>query len=161
MFTEYSNLPEDSRIWVYQADRAFSIEEVEYICAKAILFIDSWTRHGEDLKGSFTLKYNQFFVLGVDESFNAVSGCAIDASVRFIKELEDELRIDLMNKMNVSFKKQDSIKVVKLPTFQELAKAAKVTAETVVFNNMVATKKDFETNWEVTADKSWHQRFLV
>ncbi|WNW01951.1 ABC transporter ATPase [Tenacibaculum sp. HL-MS23] len=161
MFTEYNNLPSNSRVWVYQADREFSIEEVEYICAKAILFIDNWTRHGDDLKGSFTIKYNQFLVLGVDEGFNNVSGCSIDSSVHFVQELEKELRIDLMNKMNVSFKDGDNINVVKLADFQQLAKDKKITSKTIVFNNMIDTKADFETNWEVTADKSWHKRFLV
>ncbi|MDO6744710.1 ABC transporter ATPase [Tenacibaculum soleae] len=161
MFTEYNNLPNNSRVWIYQADREFTVEEVEYICAKAILFIDNWTRHGDDLKGSFTIKYNQFLVLGVDEGFNNVSGCSIDSSVRFIQELEKELRIDLMNKMNVSFKDGENINVVKLPDFQQLIKDKKITSKTTVFNNMVNTKEDFETNWEVTADKSWHKRFLV
>jgi hypothetical protein len=161
MFTEYTNLPKDSRVWVYQADREFSIEEIEYICAKAILFIDDWTRHGDDLKGSFTIKYNQFLVLAVDESFNNVSGCSIDSSVRFVQELEKELRVDLMNKMNVSFKDGENINIVKLSDFQQFAKEKKITSDTIVFNNMIDTKEDFETNWEVTADKSWHKRFLV
>mgnify|MGYP000439304988 FL=1 len=161
MFTEYNNLPNNSRVWIYQADREFSIEEVEYICAKAILFIDNWTRHGDDLKGSFTIKYNQFLVLGVDEGFNNVSGCSIDSSVRFIQELEKELRIDLMNKMNVSFKDGENINVVKLPDFQQLIKDKKITSKTTEINNMVNTKEDFENNWEVNADKSWHKRFLV
>ena len=161
MFTEYTNLPNNSRVWIYQSDREFSIEEIEYISAKALLFIDQWTRHGDDLKGSFTIKYNQFLVLAVDEGFNNVSGCSIDASVRFVQELEKELQLDLMNKMNVSFKDGDTINIVKLSDFQQFAKDKKITAETVVFNNMVNTKEDFETKWEVTANQSWHSRFLV
>lgn len=161
MFTEYNNLPNNSRVWIYQADREFSIEEIEFISAKAILFIDNWTRHGDDLKGSFTIKYNQFLVLMVDESFNNVSGCSIDASVRFVQELEKELKIDLMNKMNISFKDGENINIVKLSEFQQYAKEKKITASTVVFNNMINTKEDFENNWEVTVDKSWHKRFLV
>lgn len=161
MFTEYNNLPNNSRVWIYQADREFTVEEIEYICAKAILFIDNWTRHGDDLKGSFTIKYNQFLILGVDEGFNNVSGCSIDSSVRFVQELEKEIKVDLMNKMNVTFKSGDNINVVKLHEFQQFAKEQKITSNTVVFNNMVNTKEDFETNWEVTADKSWHKRFLV
>ena len=161
MFTEYTNLPANSRVWIYQSERQFTIEEVEYICAKAILFIDNWTRHGDDLKGSFTIEYNQFLVLAVDENFNNVSGCSIDSSVRFIQELEKELKLDLMNKMNVSFKDGENINVIKLSEFQEFVKEKKITASTVVFNNMVNTKEDFETKWEVTADKSWHKRFLI
>lgn len=161
MFTEFNNLPDSSRVWIYQADRILSQEEVELISAKAILFIDQWTRHGEDLKGSFTIKYNQFLVLAIDESFNSASGCSIDASVRFIKSLEEELNVDFMDKMNVSFKDGDNINIVKLPDFQKYAKEQKITSSTVVFNNMIATKEDFATKWEVKADQSWHQRFLV
>lgn len=161
MFTEYKNLPSNSRVWIYQSDREFSIEEIEHISAKALLFIDQWTRHGDDLKGSFTIKYNQFLVLAVDEGFNNVSGCSIDASVRFVQELEKELQLDLMNKMNISFKDGDNINIVKLADFQQFAKEKKITSETIVFNNMINTKEDFETKWEVPAKLSWHKRFLV
>ncbi len=161
MFTDYKNLPDTARVWVYQADRYLTIEEVEYISAKAIIFIDSWTRHGDDLRGSFTIKYNQFLVLALDESFNNASGCSIDSSVRFIKEVEQELKIDLMDKMNVSFKDGENVNIVKLPQFQEFAVAKKITPETIVFNNMVNTKHDFENKWEIPANESWHSRFLA
>ena len=146
MFTAYKNLPNNSRVWIYQSDRGFTDIEVELISTKAIDFINQWTRHGDDLKGSFTIKYNQFLVLAVDESFNNVSGCSIDSSVRFIQGLEKELELDLMNKLNVSFKDNDNVNLVKLSDFQKFAKEQKITSETIVFNNMVDTKADFENN---------------
>jgi hypothetical protein len=66
-----------------------------------------------------------------------------------------------MDKMNVSFKENDAINLVKLADFKRFAKEQKVTSETIVFNNMVATKVDFENNWEIPAGESWHHRFLV
>ena len=161
MFTEYKNLPNNARVWIYQSDREFTSEEIEIVSVKAVDFINQWTRHGDDLKGSFTFKYNQFLLLAVDESFNTVSGCSIDSSVRFIQALEKELQLELMNKMNVTFKDNEHINLVKLADFQRYAKEQKVTLETIVFNNMVATKQDFENNWEVPARESWHKRFLV
>ena len=161
MFTEYKNLPNNSRVWIYQSDREFKEKEIAFISEKAEEFINQWTRHGDDLKGSFTIKYNQFLVLAVDESFNNVSGCSIDASVRFVKGLEHELKLDLMNKMNVTFKNNDTINLVNLAAFQKFAKDGKIGQETIVFNNMVNTKEDFENNWEVPAKKSWHKRFLI
>ena len=161
MFTAYKNLPSNSRIWIYQSDRAFTEEEIKKITEKATAFINQWTRHGDDLKGSFTIKYNQFLVLAVDENFNNVSGCSIDASVHFIQQLENELKVDLMDKMNITFKDNENINLVKLSDFQQFAKEKKITSETIVFNNMIQTKQDFESNWEVPADKSWHKRFLV
>jgi hypothetical protein len=161
MYTAYKNLPNNSRVWIYQSDREFSENEIKFIEEKAEDFINQWTRHGDDLKGSFTIKYNQFLVLAVDESFNNVSGCSIDSSVRFIQQLQNELQLDLMNKMNISFKDNNNINIVKLADFQRFAKEKKITTETIVFNNMVNTKEDFENNWEVSAKQSWHKRFLV
>ena len=43
---------------------------------------------------------------------------------------------------------------------KQFAKENKITSETIVFNNMVQTKQDFETDWEVPAKESWHKRFL-
>ncbi|WP_430929083.1 ABC transporter ATPase [Polaribacter marinivivus] len=161
MYTPYKNLPNNSRVWIYQSNREFTEKELEFISTKAEEFINSWTRHGDDLKGSFTIKYNQFLVLAVDESFNNVSGCSIDASVHFIQALEKELQLNLMDKMNVTFKNGNHINLVRLSDFQKFAKEHKITQETIVFNNMVATKEDFENSWEVTAKDSWHKRFLV
>jgi hypothetical protein len=161
MYTPYKNLPNNSRVWIYQSNREFTEKEIAFISTKAEEFINSWTRHGDDLKGSFTIKYNQFLVLAVDESFNNVSGCSIDASVHFIQALEKELQLNLMDKMNVTFKNGNHINLVRLSDFQKFAKEHKITQETIVFNNMVATKEDFENSWEVPAKDSWHKRFLV
>jgi hypothetical protein len=161
MYIPYNNLPNNSRIWIYQSNREFTKKEVEYISKKAQDFINQWTRHGDRLKGSFAIRYNHFLALAVDESFTTISGCSIDSSVRFVKELENELNLDLMNKMNVTFKDENRIFSVKLINFQQLVKQGRVTPETIVFNNMVSSKSDFESNWEIPAKDSWHKRFLV
>jgi len=161
MFTEYNNLPNNSRVWIYQSNREFSDKEVDFITKNATEFINNWTRHGDDLKGSFTIKYNQFLVLAVDENFNNVSGCSIDASVRFVQQLEQALQLDLMDKMNITFKDGDNVNLIKLSQFQEFVKSKKINEETIVFNNLIATKEDLENNWEVPAKQSWHKRFLV
>ena len=161
MFVDFNSLPDSARVWIYQSDREFTEEEVITINQKAVEFINGWTRHGDALKGSFTIEYNQFIILGLDETFNSASGCSIDASVRFVKEVEQTLSVDLMNKMNISFKDGDNINIVKLPDFQKFAKEQKITSDTIVFNNMVNTKLEVKTKWEVPAKDSWHSRFLA
>ena len=98
--------------------------------------------------------------LKIDENYNDVSGCSIDASVHIIKELQNEFQVDLLNKMNVSFKDGSNINTVSLKDFKEFAKQQKIKANTVVFNNMVISKTDFEHAWEVEASNSWHAKFL-
>jgi hypothetical protein len=100
-------------------------------------------------------------VVAVDENYQEVSGCSIDASVNLMKQFERKFSIDLTNKLNISFKDNNNINVVSMANFQHYAEQQKITSNTVVFNNMITNKADFEQNWEVTADKSWHKRFLV
>ena len=161
MFVKFENLPNHSRVWIYQSNRKFTTQEVEFISEKAILFTNQWTKHGSDLQGSFVIKYNQFLILAVDEGFNNVSGCSIDSSVRFVKELEKFMGVDMMNKMNISFKDDDHINIVTMSDFKEFIKSNKITSETIVFNNMISTKEELETQWEVSVNNSWHKRFLV
>jgi hypothetical protein len=161
MFVNYDLMPNDSRVWIYQSNREFNSDELVILRTKIQDFIAVWKRHGADLKASFVIKYNQFIVLLVDEKYNDVSGCSIDASVNLIKQLENHFEIDLTNKLNISFKDNVNVNIVSLSDFQNYVKQEKITSNTVVFNNMVTTKEEFENNWEVTAAKSWHKRFLI
>ena len=78
-----------------------------------------------------------------------------------MKELEKSLEVDMMNKMNISFKDDDDINIVKMSDFKEFTKSNKITSETIVFNNMILTIEELETKWEVSVNNSWHKRFLV
>ncbi len=160
MYVDFSLLPDNSRVWVYQADRSFSDEEVRQITEQLRLFVENWKRHGEDLKASFQIRYNQFIILAVDENVANVSGCSIDASVHIIQELQKKLEVDLLNKMNVTFKDGDNVNIVSLTAFKEFAKLNKITSNTLVFNNMIASKAELEASWEVKASESWHAKFL-
>ncbi|PCI07241.1 MAG: ABC transporter ATPase [Flavobacteriaceae bacterium] len=160
MIVPFNTLPTEARVWIYQANRELTETEIEEISKKAEVFIESWTRHGEDLKASYEIKYNQFLVLAVDESFNDVSGCSIDSSVRFIKSTEQSFGIDLMNKLNIAFKIGENINTVSLSAFQQYIKEEKIDGDTIVFNNMVQSVGEYQTNWEVPANQSWHQRFI-
>ena len=160
MIVHFDALPQDARVWIYQSNREFSDREVVQISDRIETFMATWKRHGDDLKTSYVIKYKQFIVFGVDENFNDVSGCSIDSSVHFIQEVEKEFGVDLMNKMNTAFKIGDNINITSLAGFQTFVKENKISAETIVFNNMVQTKVAFDSDWEVPANKSWHKRFF-
>lgn len=160
MFVPYNSMPDTSKVWVYQSDKEFSNSELEKVTHIIENFIHTWKRHGDDLKASFLIKYNRFVVLLVDESYHDISGCSIDASVNLIKEIENEFSLDLTNRLNITFKSGNNINLISLSDFQKYANQEKITAETLVFNNLVNNKKEFETIWETKASNSWHKRFL-
>ncbi|MGB0777292.1 MAG: ABC transporter ATPase [Flavobacteriaceae bacterium] len=160
MYVDYQMMPDNSRLWVYQSSREFNEEELPVIEKNLINFLNQWTKHGSDLKASFKIDYNRFVTLIVDENFNGVSGCSIDASVHFLKEMQEALGLDLMDKMTIVYKKDRVLLMAKLPEFSKLAKEGVIDKETIVFNNLVQTKLEKENNWEVPASASWHARYF-
>ncbi len=160
MYVDFKDLPETSRIWIYQSDKELEPKQIEDMRQVLKEFVDDWTRHGQDLKGSFDILHNHFIVIGVDESFNEVSGCSIDASTHVFKRFEEQFGIDLFNKLNTAFRSGNHINVVSLSDFQRFIREDRITRDTTVFNNMVQTKKDLIEAWEVPAEQSWHNRYF-
>jgi hypothetical protein len=160
MLVEFDKLPEESRVWIYQANRSFSEEELEEINFKLRKFLEAWTAHGKDLQASYSVKYKRFIVIGLNQNLNSATGCSIDASVHFIQELERDYNVDLMDKMNVSFKQGEFVAYKSLKDFKTMAKNRSVSKNTIVFNNLVTNITEFKENWEVPAKDSWHNRFI-
>jgi hypothetical protein len=160
MLVPFENLPDSSRVWIYQANRSFTNEELEEIQSRLDQFVTQWTAHGADLQAGYLIKYKRFIVLALDQQINAATGCSIDASVHFIQQLEKEFNVDLLDKMNVSYKQGEFIAYKSLTDFRKMAKQKAVSPKTIVFNNLVNNKAEFLSDWEVPASESWHKRFL-
>ncbi len=160
MLVDFNTLPNTARVWVYQASRTFSEIELSQIKEEVEAFIEEWTAHGADLKAGYEVKYKRFIVLAIDQSFNSASGCSIDASVHFIQTLEKKYDVLLLDKMNVSYKQGEFIAYKPLVDFKKMAKQKSVSANTIVFNNLVTNKLEYLEHWEVPASESWHSRFM-
>jgi len=160
MLVDFNILPEESRVWIYQANRSFTDQEISEIKEKLNIFIENWTAHGSDLQSGYTIEYKRFIVISLNQNLNTETGCSIDASVHFIQELEKDYNVDLMDKMNVSYKQGEFIAHKSLLDFKKMAKDKAVSKNTIVFNNLVTNIAEFKENWEVPASESWHSRFL-
>jgi hypothetical protein len=160
MLVDFEKLPLESRVWIYQCNRSFSDDEIVEIQAQLDNFITSWTAHGKGLESGYKIVYKRFIVIALNENLNNATGCSIDASVRFIQGLEEKYNVDLMDKMNVSYKQGDFIAYKPLKDFRKMARDKAVSRNTIVFNNLVTNIAEFNENWEVPASDSWHNRFL-
>ncbi|WP_294819990.1 ABC transporter ATPase [uncultured Flavobacterium sp.] len=160
MYVPFDTLPEESRIWIYQSDRKFSDAEMAEIEIALKSFLEEWTAHGAGLEASYQLKYNRFIIIAINQDTQAATGCSIDASVHFIQTLEQKYGVDLLDKMNVTFKNGEHIAYKPLIDFKKMAKDKSVSANTIVFNNLVNTVGEWQEYWEVPAGESWHSRFF-
>ena len=160
MYVPFESLPPDSKIWIYQSNRKFSDEEWAAIDTDLKVFVDSWAAHGTSLEASYQLQYNRFIILAVNPEVQMATGCSIDKSVEFIQGLEKKYEVDLLDKMNVTFKLGEHIAHKPLIEFKKMAKEKAVSENTIVFNNLVNTIEEWNDNWEVPAGESWHSRFF-
>ncbi len=160
MFVDIKSLPETSKVWIYQSNRQLLDDEVFKINELLKEFIENWNHHGEGMKSSFIVKYNQFIVIINDESFSNASGCSIDSSVQVLKRIEKEFNIELFDRMKTTFRIGDDINIVSLADFKKYVDEGKISSETIVFNNIVSNLKDFNNKWEVPAKESWHNRYF-
>jgi hypothetical protein len=160
MYVPFENLPVESKIWIYQSNRRFTDDELNEIDADLRAFVESWASHGTGLEASYVLKYNRFIILAVNQETQMATGCSIDKSVSFIQEIEKKYEVDLLDKMNVTFKLGEHIAHKPLIDFKKMAKDKAVSENTIVFNNLVNTIEEWSDNWEVPAKDSWHSRFF-
>lgn len=160
MLVEFNDLPDTSRVWIYQAGRSLTENEISEIKQKLETFLEQWTVHGSTLEASYEIRYKRFIVIALNQELQAASGCSIDASVNFIQQLEKEYNIELLDKMNVSYRQGDFIAYKPLLDFKKMAKQNAVSQNTIVFNNLVTNKYEYINYWEVPARDSWHARFV-
>src|SRR5687768_13397561 len=109
MFIPFDSLSASSRLWIYQSDKKFTGLQKTIIGDSLQLFTERWTAHGQPLKASFDIRFDQFIVLAADEEYHAASGCSIDDSVRTIQEIGQQVNTDLFNRSLIAFKKEPGI----------------------------------------------------
>lgn len=160
MYQSFDSLPSHARLWIYQANRSFSSVEKEQLFNGLKDLCEQWSAHGTPLQTSFTIQFDQFVIMAVDEQVNGASGCSIDGSVRYLKSLQDQLGIDFFDRTCVAFLKEGKIIVHPVAEIRNLFESYALSAETVTFNNTLTTKAEWENHWRVPVKDSWLARYL-
>jgi len=147
---------ENSRVWVYQSDKKLSDSETQQVQIQLDNFAKSWTAHNNQLKAKGEVRYNRFLILIVDEGQAGASGCSIDKSVHFIKHLEQQFNINLLDRFNLAYREGNEVLSAPRHDFEEMLKQGNIDSNTIVFNNMVQNLNELQTKWEVLFRDSWH-----
>jgi hypothetical protein len=145
----------DSRVWVYQSSRLFTLGEALEIEDMLKDFTVQWKSHGLSVKAAGYLFFGQFIILMADETSTGVGGCSTDSSVRFIKELEQRFNVALFDRNSLAFIIKDKIELLPFSQFQYAVENNFVNGETLYFNNLVSTKAELENNWLIKIKDSW------
>jgi hypothetical protein len=145
----------DSRVWIYQSSRLFSMGEALQVEDILKNFTDNWKSHGTPVKGYANLFFGQFIILMADENATGVSGCSTDSSVRMIKEIEQLYKVNMFDRQSLAFLVKDKVQLLPLAQLQYSFEHNYIDAETIYFNNIVANKTELETKWMIPVKDSW------
>ena len=155
MLVPFSKISEHSKLWIFPSSRKFYQQEIPKIKAFIEDFLNSWQDNGENVQGSYLLKYNRFILISADTSDKNLSIEAHDLLTDFILKLETKLNVLLLDKINVCYKQGEFVQYKEFKEFKELLKNKSVSNKTVVFNNMITTKEELEYYWEINIMDSW------
>ena len=159
MLIPFNKMPDYARVWVYQADRNLSDAEVQYIQQTLDFQLNNWAAHGAALVGAAMVLHNRFVIVAVDENHNQVSGCSIDASTNWLKNLGAEMSLNFFDR-SVAYIQGDEIKTVEMLKIKALIAEGIITPETLIFNNLVPSMGEFKKTWNVSAGDSWMKRYF-
>ncbi len=161
MYLEFENILDSARIWVYQADRKFTQEELKWIKDRLMIFCEQWNSHGTLMPTSYDIKFDQVIILAVDESQLGASGCSIDSSVKVLREIEQKIDVNLLDQGKVVFLESgDSLVVNSVFGVKDSVKAGHLGPETIVLNPLVKHKADLDHHWLVSAKESWLNKYF-
>ena len=155
----FNELPEEARVWIFSAERSLNAGEKDRLLAHVDGFIGQWAAHDTPLTAGRELRYDRFLFVAVDQRMAGPSGCSIDALVRRMKGLEQELGVELVNHAPVVFRAEGEIRRVRRDQFAALASAGEVGPQTTVFDNTLTRLGDVRAGrWETPAANAWHGR---
>lgn len=150
-----AGFPDDARVWIYQANRAFNEKEAVEVTEQLHHFYENWQTHGSPVKGWAGLLFRQFIIVIADETDEQVSGCSTDSSVRVIKSLERQYNINLFDRMTITFLVKGKAEMLPFQQVQYAIDKGYITRDTMLFNNVVTNKKELYTKWMVPLKESW------
>ncbi|GHA64033.1 hypothetical protein [Pontibacter akesuensis] len=160
MYIPFSELPPQARLWVYQANRPFTEAEQAEIKPLLERFATEWSSHGKGLQASAELLHDRFLVLANNEDATAASGCSIDASVKFVRELEQRFSVSFFDRTQLAFLKDEQVQVVGMQELKGKVAAGEIDKNTLYYDTLVNNYGDLQQAWPKPAGNSWLSRYF-
>ncbi len=155
-----NNILPNSRLWIYQSQRAFNESEESAINAQLLAFTTQWTAHNVALKASAIIMHHRFILIMVDEAQALATGCSIDKAVNVIKNIETTYDLSLFDRLYITYRNTyNEIASVILAEFEAKLNTGEVTEDTIIFDNTILTTNDIQ-KWEAKVKDTWVSRYV-
>ncbi len=159
MYIPFQDLPDSARIWVYQASRLLSSQEMTLISANLTQSCQNWEAHGAPLQASYEIRYNQVITIAVNENLNAASGCSIDASTRWFKSLGESLQVDFFSR-DVAVIRDERIQLIPLGQLKSAVSSGDLQASDKIITPLLQTLGEYRSQATSLVADSYLKRYF-
>ncbi len=160
MYLPFDEIDFDARLWIYQTDRVLTADEAGTLNEMLKSVLNGWEAHGKALTASGKLFFNRFVVIAVDESKERPSGCSIDTSVGWLKEIGLKMNISFFDRSPAWLDESGTVHTIPLAEVKQAIKNGVIKDNTTVFDNLVQTKAQWMNRWKIPASNSWMKKYL-
>lgn len=157
----HGSLSKQARIWIYKSDRILNDKEEACLEKKLTAFLDQWNTHGKSLVAEAWIEDSVFIILAVDEDQQLASGCSIDQSVHFIRQIGDRMNIDFFDRMVFVYRDdEDEVQFVNARDLPKCYERGMIHDQTKFYNTLLDKKGEWLESRLQPLEKSWHRKFL-
>ncbi len=137
------DLNPESKLWLYQTNRPLNSTEITWLNEQLEEFTKQWAAHGNQLKAAGEVLNPYFVALAVDLTHENASGCSIDSSVRFIKSVGEELKVDFFNRLKMWVEDENGEQ--NLMPFKQIIEQS----QNFVYNPLVEKVGDLDSKFKI------------
>ena len=155
----FSNLENQSKIWIFQTINPLSYEEENYINKEIDLFLFKWKSHGNNLKANYLIFKSYFIIISVDNNFFNASGCSLDKLFNKIQLLGSNLNRSFFEREYIFFENDDEkINFLKLNDFKKKLNNKNISPK-IIYDNSIHILKDLNKGWRMNI-LEWKEKFI-
>jgi hypothetical protein len=145
MLVNFSELPDDARIWIFGADKPLNGAVVDSMLAEVDSYLDQWKAHGFPL-----------LIIGIDPTVEQASGCSIDGLFRALQQLQKTTGAQIVGGGRVFYRDASgATHSVPRDEFTTLTSAGKIGPRTPVFDTSLTRLDAWKTRFEQPLAESW------
>ena len=160
MYVPFDQMPDNSRIWIYQADRQLTAPELTNVRETLNYFTQYWQSHGAEVTASYAILHDRFVVIAADTTQIGIGGCSIDKSVAVMQKLGELLKVNFFDRLQIAYLDEQEIKTTKLADVKLKVALGEISKQTLVFNNLISEKQQLGQQWQIPAHESFLSRYF-
>lgn len=155
-----ATMPAHARIWIYKSAMPFTADQRAAMDSAAQDFVAEWSSHGRAMDAWAGTHLDHFLVIAADQEQAVASGCGIDKSVRFVQELERSMGLTLTDRMVLVYTSVDGMRTARVQDVPALLDAGVLAADTIVYDDLVTNKGEFDARFRAQLADTWLARYL-